>query len=221
MSIWQQCLAWFKKECPVCQGSGISLCNCNEQYEIVCPECMGKGVIDKCVSAANIIEVPCDHPGCQDGHVPCPQCLGTGKTSTGETCVHCHGRGQVECPLCHGIGRIKRNHQEQWIAHQQCPTCQGRGYVACPFCHGTKNRVCPVCQGQGTVWNKGRIVLVGVGLLFMTIMPMLTITILGFALAGLGLYLASQYFPPQTDEETATQEAAKEDTVFQANDEVQ
>ena len=58
-------------------------------------------------------------------------------------------------------------------------------------------------------------------MLFMTIMPMLTITILGFALAGLGLYLASQYFPPQTEEETATQEAAKEDTVFQANDEVQ
>lgn len=210
MTIWQQCLAWFKKECPACHGSGITVCNCDEHYEIVCPECMGKGVIDECVSASNIIEIPCDHPGCHDGWVSCSQCLGTGKTSANEPCPHCHGRGQVECPLCHGIGRIKRQHQEQWIAHRQCPTCGGRGVIACPYCHGTKNRVCPVCQGQGEVWNKGRLAFAGVILLFLTIMPTIAIPLLGFALAGLVLYVACQYFPPQTEGEASSEEGPKD-----------
>lgn len=219
MNIWQQCLAWFKKECPACHGSGITVCNCDAHYEIVCPECMGKGVIDECVSASNMIEIPCDHPECHDGHVPCPQCLGTGKTAAGETCDHCHGCGQVECPLCHGIGRIKRQHKEQWIAHRQCPTCGGRSKISCPYCHGTKNRVCPVCQGVGSVWNKGRLAFAAVILLLLTIMPMISITVLGFVLAGLVLYLACQYFPPQAEDGGVSEDVNKEETIPQEPDE--
>ena len=201
MNVLKQTIAWFKKECPACQATGITTCHCNEHYEIVCPECMGKGVIDECVTASNIVEIPCDHPECQNGTVPCSYCQGSGKTSDGDTCSYCQGSGRVECPLCQGTGRIKRKHQEQWIAHRQCPTCGGRRYVACPYCHGTKNRVCPVCHGEGEVWNKGRLAIAGLGVLVLTMMPMIAITVLGFAAAGLTLYLACQYFPPQAAKE--------------------
>lgn len=209
---WQQALAWFQKECPACHGSGVTACHCNEHNEIVCPDCMGKGVIDEKVTASNIVEVPCDQPDCHNGLVPCSVCGGTGKNEAGEVCPICHGKGQVECPLCHGVGRIKRQHQEQWIAHRQCPTCGGRRYVPCPHCHGTKNRLCPVCKGKGKVWNKGRLALAGIAALMLTIMPGFSITILGFALVGMTLYIACRYFPPQDGEKVEKQPKDAEKT---------
>lgn len=201
MNLVKRCSEWFHKECSLCDGSGITTCHCDEYDQIVCPECMGKGVIDECVLVTNTIEVPCDNPACQHGRVPCPHCQGTGKQSNGQVCGHCQGKATVECGLCKGLGRIERQHQEQWVKHRQCPTCGGKGKVNCPYCHGTKNRVCPLCHGKGEVINKGRVFAAGVLLILMASMPMISITILGFALAGLCLYLACQYFPPESESE--------------------
>lgn len=63
--------------------------------------------------------VPCDK--CNDGHITCPSCGGTGKENemkaertfaSGEVkmrlfdCPVCHGSGVIKCPNCHGTGKI-------------------------------------------------------------------------------------------------------------------
>ena len=102
----------LKKECPVCAGSGKIPCTCSDNYEITCPNCSGKGVSSRRVTASQKFEVPCDHPHCVGGKVACGVCNGTGKTPDGENCPHCHGKGRVNCPVCKGLGRIERVKQE-------------------------------------------------------------------------------------------------------------
>lgn len=84
--------------------------------------------------------------------------------------------------------------------------------MPCPHCHGTKNRLCPVCKGKGKVWHKGRLALAGIAALMLTIMPGVSITILGFALVGMMLYIAYRYFPPQDGEKIEEQPKDTEET---------
>ena len=211
MSMVSRFIDWFMKECPVCDGTGVTVCHCNEQYQIICPECMGKGIIEESVVVQNIIEVPCDNPQCQKGKVPCSLCHGSGQMPDGQACPECRGKKMVDCPVCQGVGRIERPHQEQWIKHRQCPTCGGKRYVDCPYCHGTKNRVCPQCGGKGRVVNKGRVAVAGVAMLLLTAMPVISMTIMGFALAGTLMYLACQYFPPAAEQECKDEAVQMED----------
>lgn len=185
---------WFQKSCSSCEGTGVTYCHCNEQYEISCPHCMGKGVIEKVITSTNIVEIPCDHPGCQKGKISCGYCGGKGQLANGEKCPQCHGAGMTTCMVCGGSGRIERPYQEQWVKHEICPTCHGKAYIPCPHCHGTKNRICPVCHGSGVVLDKTKIVSVLLLLFFTAAMPMIAITIMGFILTGVILSIVYQRF---------------------------
>lgn len=187
---------WFKKTCKVCDGMGIAVCHCNQNNEVVCPNCLGKGSVEKVVVSKQMVEVPCDNPLCTEGLVACSSCKGFGKDENGQPCAQCGGTGQAACPICQGLKRIMRPYQETWTTHEVCHLCGGNQYIACPHCHGTKARVCPTCQGEGLVWNRGKIGLTVVLVLLMAAIPMISITISGFALAGFLLYHAYLRFPP-------------------------
>lgn len=216
MGFIKNVVSYFQKSCPVCEGSGVTYCNCNEHFEITCPHCMGKGVIEKVVVSNNVVEVPCDHPGCQDGKVRCGYC-GDGEKSSDEAfCSHCHGSKVMTCPVCGGTNRIERLYQEQWVKHEICPTCHGKAYIACPHCHGTKNRICPHCHGNGVVFDRVKCALAAAGVLFLIMMPMLAMTFMGFALAGSVLYLLYQHFPPS---EKSKEEKSSDNDVLDKKEE--
>lgn len=148
----------LKKICPACDGAGVVICSCNENHELLCPNCGGKGSVEKKVIVNQKMEVPCDNPGCEKGKVSCALCHGSGHNHHNEVCRECRGRGMVDCPVCCGLGKIKQNHQESWITHETCHLCHGHRYVPCYHCHGTKERICPECKGEGVVWNQGKII---------------------------------------------------------------
>lgn len=171
-----QIFSWltdFKKECPVCGSTGKIVCNCNDNYELSCPNCHGTGVVSVRKTTSQTYEVPCDFPGCRKGKVACGMCSGTGKQADGSPCKSCHGNGMVSCHVCGGVGKIKRVKQETWLEHEACHICDGRGMVACYQCHGTKERVCPECKGTGEVRNTKKIVLLVMLLLIVVMMPVL------------------------------------------------
>ena len=180
-----QLVTWltsFKKECPVCTGTGTIPCNCNENNENICPNCGGEGVVKKQKTITQKVEMPCDNPLCQNGKVVCGACNGTGKNGQGDVCEKCHGKGQVDCSVCSGIGRITRVKQESWMEPETCHICNGRGVVPCYHCHGTKERVCPECKGKGTVLNRGK-------LLFFASVAVLIIANPIFAIAVMGVVI--------------------------------
>lgn len=177
----------LKKECPVCNSTGKIVCNCNVHHELSCPNCHGTGVVSVRKTVSQVYEVPCDHPACHKGKVPCGVCLGSGKNGDGTSCKACHGTGTVPCPVCGGVGKIKRVKQETWLAHEPCHICGGRGLVACYQCHGTKERVCPECKGEGTVWNVGKIVLLLMLAVAVIAMPVL-IAVVAFIALGYCLF---------------------------------
>lgn len=200
-----QILTWltsFKKECSVCTGTGKIACKCNENNEITCPSCNGKGAVSRQVTTTQKMEIPCDHPQCQQGKVLCGICNGTGKNPQGEPCAACRGSGKIDCPVCGGVGRIQRVKQESWLEHETCHICNGRGMVECYLCHGTKERVCPTCKGKGTVLNQGKIAVLLLLAVLIVAMPMLFIAVAAILL-GYGVF---QLVKAQTQE--AAQEAA-------------
>ena len=198
-----QLLKWlthFKKECPVCTGTGNIACECNENNEITCPSCNGKGVVARQVTATQKTELPCDNPQCQQGKVVCGICNGTGKNQLGQVCAACHGSGKVNCSVCGGLGRIERVKQESWLEHETCHICNGRGVVSCYLCQGTKVRVCPTCKGKGTVLDKGKIMVLSIVALLVFCMPVLFI-VLAVILLGGSLFLLAKEHEPATAEE--------------------
>lgn len=208
-----QILTWltsFKKECSVCTGTGTIACKCNENNEITCPNCNGKGAVSRQVTTSQKIEMPCDHPQCQQGKVPCGICNGTGKNAQGEPCTACHGSGTINCPVCGGLGRIQRVKQESWLEHETCHVCNGRGIVDCYLCHGTKERVCPTCKGKGTVLDKGKIaVLLMLGALILAV-PVLFIAV-AVILLGYGAFQIMKEQKQQEDEQKPDDSASKSD----------
>ncbi len=195
---------WFtdlKKECSVCAGSGKIPCTCSDNYEITCPNCNGKGVSSKRVTASQKFEVPCDHPQCVKGKVPCGVCNGTGKAPDGTDCPHCKGTGKVNCPVCKGLGRIQRVKQESWLENETCHICNGRGLIACPYCHGTKERKCPDCKGTGKVLNVGKIALIASLFVLMLAVPILFIITAGITLGGVLFMLWKEHQTKQAERE--------------------
>lgn len=85
-----------------------------------------------------------------------------------ESCIQCHGRGQVNCSRCHGSGRVtcttcggsaqvldqrtyydnytKQNRVESY--YRTCTSCSG-GRVRCGDCSGSGNQRCSPCAGTG------------------------------------------------------------------------
>ncbi|MBR5319867.1 MAG: hypothetical protein IKU46_09785 [Peptococcaceae bacterium] len=200
----------LKKECSVCAGSGKIPCTCNDNYEIACPNCNGKGVSSRRVTASQKFEVPCDHPQCQKGKVPCGVCNGTGKTPQGESCSHCQGSGRVNCPVCKGLGRVERVKQESWLEHETCHICNGRGLTACPYCHGTKERTCPDCKGTGKVLNTGKIAVMAVLAVLLLAVPVLFVIVAGITLGGVLFTLWKEHQEKQQ---------AREEVLFGDDDE--
>lgn len=177
-SLWKW-LTDYRKICSSCDGTGVVACHCNENNEILCPNCNGKGSIEKRVVVTQKMEVPCDHPGCEQGKVQCGICHGTGTGLDGASCSECRGKGEVDCPVCFGINKIHRDHQETWTEHTTCHLCHGCRYVPCPLCHGTKEKVCPECKGRGIVANKGKLSLVVAGVVLVALLPTLFIAVAG------------------------------------------
>lgn len=212
-SAMKRVLNWMtdlKKECSVCAGSGKIPCTCNDNYEIACPNCNGKGVSSRRVTASQKFEVPCDHPQCQKGKVPCGVCNGTGKTPQGESCSHCQGSGRVNCPVCKGLGRVERVKQESWLEHETCHICNGRGLTACPYCHGTKERTCPDCKGTGKVLNTGKIAVMAVLAVLLLAVPVLFVIVAGITLGGVLFTLWKEHQEKQQ---------AREEVLFGDDDE--
>lgn len=186
-------LSTLKKECPVCTGTGKIQCACNDNHEIACPNCSGKGVVSRQVTTTQKIELPCDAPQCQQGKVICGTCNGSGKTAQGESCSVCHGSGTLNCPVCGGVGRIERVKQESWLEHETCHVCNGRGMVTCYLCNGDKERVCPECKGKGRVLDKGKIAVLFILLLLLLAMPIMVIAVTAIVLSGYVFLLVKAY----------------------------
>lgn len=186
-------LSTLKKECPVCTGTGKIQCACNDNHEIACPNCSGKGVVSRQVTTTQKIELPCDAPQCQQGKVICGTCNGSGKTAQGESCGVCHGSGTLNCPVCGGVGRIERVKQESWLEHETCHVCNGRGMVTCYLCNGDKERVCPECKGKGRVLDKGKIAVLFILLLLLLAMPIMVIAVTAIVLSGYVFLLVKAY----------------------------
>lgn len=74
--------------CPQCDGIGRVTCGAcwNHQLRIVCPDCLGSGVVK---TAA--------------GEQTCPRCQGK-KTILPGSCARCGNN--VSCPVCHGSGTV-------------------------------------------------------------------------------------------------------------------
>lgn len=195
----------LKKECPVCNSTGKIICNCDEHYELSCPNCHGTGVVSTRKTTSQVYEVPCDHPACQKGTVPCNVCLGTGKNEDGTPCNACRGKGRVSCPVCGGIGKIKRVKQETWLEHEPCHICDGRGLVSCYQCHGTKERVCPECKGKGTVWNVGKIMLIAISAVIVIAMPVVIAVMASLALGYVLFQLEQQNKSTDKEQEEKVQ----------------
>lgn len=199
-------LKWItdlKKQCGVCAGKGTIPCTCNDNHEITCPNCHGKGVASRRVTASQKYEVPCDHPQCTAGKVPCGVCNGTGKTPQGEDCAHCHGTGTVPCPVCKGLGRVARVKQESWLANEPCHVCHGRGLVPCFYCHGSKERTCPHCKGKGTVLNTGKIAVMAIAAVLLLAVPVLFVLLAGISLGGVLFMLWQEHREKQQAREAA------------------
>lgn len=203
----KQIVRWltnFKKECSVCTGTGRMACNCNENYEIACPHCNGKGVVSRQVTTTQKIEMPCDNPQCQQGKVLCGICNGTGKNSQGGSCSICHGSGKLTCTVCGGIDRVERVKQESWLEHKTCHVCNGRGVVDCYLCHGSKERVCPACNGKGVVWDKGKLAVFSMIAVLLLAMPMLVMAIAAIGLGG-SLFMLWKSYTQEDDSGTVSE----------------
>lgn len=201
----KQIIKWLttlKKECSVCTGTGVIACSCNENNEITCPNCNGKGVVPRQVTTTQKIEMPCDNPQCQQGKVLCGHCNGTGKGPDGAPCSTCHGSGKTDCPVCGGVGRVERAKQEAWLEHETCHVCNGRGLVDCYLCHGSKERVCPTCKGKGTVLDKGKLAVLGILSVLLLATPVLIIAIAAIGLGGALFMLWKSCKQDEDDERT-------------------
>lgn len=204
----KQIVRWltsFKKECSVCTGTGRIACSCNENHEIVCPNCDGKGVVPRQVTTTQKMEMPCDNPQCQQGKVLCGICNGTGKKPQGGSCSVCHGSGKVICTVCGGTDRVERVKQESWLEHETCHVCNGRGVVDCYLCHGSKERVCPTCNGKGVVWDKGKLAVFAMIAVLLLAMPMLVIAIAAIGLGG-SLFMLWKSYKQKNDSCTSSED---------------
>jgi hypothetical protein len=94
-----------------------------------------------------------DCPECNDGHVNCDNCDGTGEIE----CDRCDNTGQVDCSSCGGDG-VDDEGEEcsecEGMGKESCNYCYGSGYESCNYCGGDGDNICPTCDGEGKKYSK-------------------------------------------------------------------
>lgn len=143
-------------------SSDDELIDVEEEVEIECPECSGRGSVT--FTCSN-----CGGSGEKYHHVSgtrpkaCGTCYGTGKVRCEKcggygytSCQYCNGQGSFRCTVCKGYGRIIIDPSRPHLA-PQCNNCDGTGYERCRLCEGHGRMTCcnngmatcPTCWGSG------------------------------------------------------------------------
>lgn len=173
-----QNLEFLGKTCPKCEGHGILPIGQADEDYLSCPTCLGEGVVTKEVTKVDHVEQACDNPKCDKGKVK------KAVTNSDGTVVEV----DVDCPVCDGLTRIVKDVARTYDEVATCPTCQGAGLIQMEDLRKKGKQVlCDQCKGLGVLPNKGKLALIGLGIGFVVLMPMVAFVAIILGFMGFGL----------------------------------